>query len=371
MTTYSVSELNNDIRKNLLKKYTSNLVVVGEISGYKLSRDNAYFTLKDKESAINCVIWKAGGNSAYRNGEQIIVTGKLAVYIKTGSYQLSVNKIEITGINNDDKRMKEEMEKLGYFDIKNKKVIPKFIKNIGIVTAVNGAALQDILYVLQNGNYNGNIYIYDCVVQGINCPASVCAGINYFKDNHNIDLLLITRGGGSMEDLIGFSDRSVCEAIFNCPIFTISAVGHEIDFMLSDLVADLRSPTPTFAGSYIIKHQNDTDLEYENLFKSINNKIINKINNVKNKLEKNKYKISTIYENTINNIINNIHYKTYNYINDYKTKIVELKNRLNNNNNMLRNEKCEIITSINDINMNDIYILKLNDGILKIKINIL
>jgi exodeoxyribonuclease VII large subunit len=368
---YSVSELNNDIRKNLLKKYTSNIVVFGEISGYKLSRDNAYFTLKDKESAIQCVVWKVGSDNVYRNGEQIVVTGKLAVYIKTGSYQISVNKIELVGINNDDKRVKEEMEKLGYFDLKNKKPVPRIIKNIGIVTAVGGAALQDILYVLQNGNYNGNIHIYDCIVQGINCPTSVCSGINYFKDNHNIDLLLITRGGGSNEDLIGFSDKSVCEAIFNCPVFTVSAVGHEVDFMLSDLVADLRAPTPTFAGSFIIKHQNDAYLEYENLLKSINNKIDNKITTLKNILEKNKYKISTIYDNTINNIIKDIHYKTSSHINNYKSKIELLKSRLNNNNNLLKNENGKIITSINDINMDDIYILKLNDGILKIKINIL
>lgn len=263
---YSVTELNNTIKDSLDDNF-SNIEVEGEIGNLKQSSGNTYMSLKDSESTIPAIIWR----SLYQNmkvrvkeGDKVKISGKLEVYIKHGKYQIIVRKIEVDGtgkLYDEYTQRKEKYEKKNYFDKTRKKYLPENIKAIGIVTSTEGAAIKDVLSVLEKDGYGGKVFIKNCVVQGDNCPSSVKKAIKYFNNfvydeekQRKVDVILITRGGGSFEDLFGFSDKKVIEAIHKSEICTISAVGHEIDNMLSDYVADIRTATPSVGATLIACH---------------------------------------------------------------------------------------------------------------------
>jgi exodeoxyribonuclease VII large subunit len=244
----TVTCLNNTIRDLLKENISEILKVKGEVSNLKLSNGNTFFTLKDKDSAISVVSW--GNTFDITNGDDIFVSGKITTYGKQGTYNIQIFKVEKNGIGNifeTYEKLKKVFEKEGLFSKKRK--FPLTINKIGIVSAYEGAALQDILYVLKANAFSGEVFVKNCYAQGKYCSQSVSNGIEYFNNMKNkVDLILISRGGGSVEDLMGYSAESVIRAIYNSNIFTISAVGHEIDTMLSDYAADHRSPTPTRAA---------------------------------------------------------------------------------------------------------------------------
>lgn len=294
LVKFTVCGLNTSIKHILTKEFPDKFLVSGEVSGLKFFNGTAYFTLKDEESFIGCVIWKTFYEKftvKLNNGDNITVTSQIDSYIKTGKYQLKVISFEKNGLGKiyeNYLKQKKKWEDEGYFDPTAKKKFPKYIKNIGIVTSKDGAAIQDILSVLREKKFQGNVFIKNAIVQGDKCPESIKDGIKYFNENkikniskkiiplktkhkkflnkesankinlkntqNYVDLILITRGGGSFEDLIGFSHKKVIKTIFKSKIFTISAVGHEIDFMLSDFVSDLRAPTPSIAAEIITNH---------------------------------------------------------------------------------------------------------------------
>lgn len=264
---YSVMELNNYVKDVIIGTLHESIKVTGEISNMKISNGNLYATLKGDESSISIVSW---GYAKYKkteikNGDEVIVDGKVSCYTKFGTYNLTITNIQHVGVGElhaTYETLKKKCETLGYFSQALKKPTPTSINRIGIVTALGGAAIQDILYVLKKNNFLGTVVIRGCQVQGNSCPQSVVNAINElskWKDNmnNNLDVILITRGGGSFEDLMGFSDIKVIEAIKKSKIFTISAVGHEIDFMLSDFAADVRTPTPSVAAEYICSNQSN------------------------------------------------------------------------------------------------------------------
>lgn len=264
----SVSDLNMMIKTLLESSLSPNslITVVGELSNYKIANKNLFATLKDQESCINLSGWGYAYKKnfvEFANGETVKVTGKVTVYAKTGSYSLIISKIEKIGVGNlhaNYELLKQKYNQMGYFD--NKKIMPESIDKIGIVTALEGAALQDILYVLKKNDFKGKIVVKSCMAQGNNSAYTIVNGIKYLEkwidpnDNKKVDIILVTRGGGSFEDLISYSSEDVIEAIHSCSIYTISAVGHEIDFMLSDFVADLRAPTPSISAEIICRAQN-------------------------------------------------------------------------------------------------------------------
>lgn len=276
MDILSVGELNKLINTTFEEKLDSNFSVTGEISNFKLSNSHAYFTLKDENASINSIIWKYTFKKlTYTNGDKVICNGKLNFYTKTGNSNIIINTIEKAGIGDLHKQYIENkayFENLKYFD--KKKPMPNIIINIGIVTSSEGAALQDFLFLMNKNNYVANIKIKNSIVQGPNCPKSIVSGIELL-DKLNLDVIILMRGGGSFEDLIGFSNPYVIEAIHNAKTFTISAIGHEIDYMLSDYVADLRAPTPSIAAEMIMKHniKNHIQLEHDNQIIKINNSI--------------------------------------------------------------------------------------------------
>jgi exodeoxyribonuclease VII large subunit len=385
----SIKDINKQINSCLTSNFNTKIDVIGEVSGYKHSNGHAYFSLKDEESLINCIIWKSSFfkiKDKLINGNKIIASGKISTYQKLGTYQLIIDNFEQTGIGELQKKyneLKENMKK--YFDDKHKKKLPKYINNIGIITAEGGAALQDVLYALKSKNFVGNIHIENCNVQGINCASSVCTAIDNISEL-DLDLILITRGGGSIEDLMGFSDEKLIKKIFKCSTCIISAIGHEVDFMLSDFVADIRAPTPSIAGSMIVEQQIKIDNIVEKFILTNKININKKISNVKNSISKIKDKLNDLnilinnYDDKFNKLSNSINNKFNNNFNKYKEKYNGLKsnletyninNKLSNGMNILLNDKNEIINSV-EFFKNHLFIdnlkIKMKDGEVNIKI---
>ncbi len=256
---YSVHELNVEIKNVISLNYSGKIKIEGEISNYKASSRNMFFTLKDDASKIDVVQWGNNGDSKLQNGKQVIVTGRITCWDKQGSYQITAYKVEVNGIGDLYTlflKLQEKYNKAGYFDPTIKKPLKDDIKNIGVITALEGAALKDFLYVLEKNKFHGGVYVKGCLVQGKDCPKSVAKCVGEL-DELGLDVIVITRGGGSYEDLFGFSHKDVIDSIFNAKTCIISAIGHEVDTMLSDHVADIRAPTPSVAGEILALHQRD------------------------------------------------------------------------------------------------------------------
>ncbi len=236
-----------------------NLEVRGEVSNLKYhSSGHIYFTLKDEKSAIKCVMFagsrRTGLDFMLKEGMAIIVTGNFDVYERDGSYQLYAKSIKADGVGNlyeQFEKLKEKLAEQGMFDPMYKKEIPSFAKTLGVVTASTGAAVRDIIDVSKRRNPGIQIVLFPAIVQGADAPASIIQGIKALE-KYGVDVIIVGRGGGSMEDLWGFNDEGVAQAIFDCSIPVISAVGHETDFTIADFVSDLRAPTPSAAAELAV-----------------------------------------------------------------------------------------------------------------------
>ena len=261
-------------------------VIEGEIISIKVNGKNQYITIKNGDFQISCISWSCIHDAVMSNVVEL--KGEVKVMKKNMSIYFNIRKLSIKGDGNiitEFNKLKNKVVSLGYCD--NKRKLTTFPLNIAIVTSLEGAAIQDILQTFRLDNFIGNIYIKNALVQGKSCPASVVESINFFNDDEfeiavgydggdgkegrkegggvetrvvtskNIDLLLVTRGGGSNEDLLGFSDFAVLEAIHKSNIITISAVGHQIDNQLSDIVADYSFATPSIASKFIVERQKE------------------------------------------------------------------------------------------------------------------
>jgi exodeoxyribonuclease VII large subunit len=239
------------------------LPVEGEVSGFSRSGRHYYFTLKDAESQIRCAIWGQNASgidmSLVENGKKIVAICDISPYPKNGTYSLSVRYVEAVGEGDlaaEFRRIKEKLEKEGLFDKKYKKPIPVFPYRVGVVTSATGAAIEDIRKIITRKNDFTDILIFPTAVQGIGAVNSICENIraanSLSRNGIKIDTLIVGRGGGSPEDLAAFNDEDVARAIFESEIPVISAVGHEIDFSISDFVADARAETPTAAADMAV-----------------------------------------------------------------------------------------------------------------------
>lgn len=359
---FSVSDVNNLIKTTLNKKISGTLNVRGEISGLKIAGGNVYANIKDDSASLSIIMWRASDKINIVNGDLVTATGRLEYYVKSGYVNFLASKIESEGIGDlakEYENRKLKYSQMGYFDNNKKHQPPDKINDIGIVTSADGAALQDVLYVLNKNKFSGNVYIKNCVVQGALCPKSVANGINFFQtfetpNKTQVDVVLITRGGGSFEDLMGFSDPSVLEAIHKSSIYTVSAVGHEIDSMLSDFVADLREPTPSVAAEHLSKihmsyysviHKSETIMC--NMQREILTEIIHRIDTLKYISEK-LQNPQTYLENTEKHLVDttNIAYDhLHSEIIKRKQRINQLKSTLENHNwkTILHNGFCMML----------------------------
>ena len=253
---FTVTQVNNYIKNLFSRDYAlSRISVKGEISNCKYhSSGHIYFTMKDRDSQLSCIMFassRAGGLSfKLSDGQQIEAQGQISVYEKSGSYQLYVRSCRLSGAGELYERflrLKEELNEMGMFDQLYKKQIPLYCRRIGIVTSPTGAAIRDIINVSKRRNPYAELVLYPALVQGDDAAASIARGIARL-DALGLDVLIVGRGGGSIEDLWAFNTETVAQAIFNAETPIISAVGHETDYTIADFVADLRAPTPSAAA---------------------------------------------------------------------------------------------------------------------------
>ena len=275
-TIYSVFQVNTYIHNMFREDYLlSDVSVSGEISNLKFhSSGHIYFTLKDDKSAISCAIFRPSAqklNIALKDGDKIVASGSISNYVPNGSVTFNVTKVEYEGVGDltvKFEELKKRLAEQGLFDKEFKKPIPKFPKTIGIVTAPTGAAIRDIISVSKRRNPYISLILFPALVQGEGAKESIVKGIETLE-KANVDVIIVGRGGGSLEDLWAFNEEEVAYAIFQCPIPVISAVGHEIDFTISDFTADLRAATPSAAAELAVPDIRQTIEDIEDLKKSL------------------------------------------------------------------------------------------------------
>jgi exodeoxyribonuclease VII large subunit len=262
---FSVSELNSAIRGVLDSQFTD-IRVTGEISGVKLAASgHYYFTLKERDSQVKAVAFR----SAHRfwkfkpqDGLAVLARGRVDVYEARGEYQLLVESLEPQGFGALQlafERLKKQLAVEGLFASERKRVLPRFPRRIGIVTSPRGAAIADMIQILSRRFPGLHIRLYPALVQGAGAAAEVCAGIEYFSQSGWPDVVIVGRGGGSLEDLWTFNEEAVARAIAACAVPVVSAVGHETDVTIADFVADLRAPTPSAAAEMIVPTREDLE----------------------------------------------------------------------------------------------------------------
>ena len=256
---YTVAQINSYIKNMFTQDYMLQSVLVkGEVSNCKYhSSGHIYFTLKDAKGTIACVMfasYRNGMNFQMREGQQVVVSGSVDVYERDGKYQLYARQIQLDGagaLYERYERLKLELEERGMFAPQYKQPIPRYIRTLGVVTAATGAAVRDIMNIAGRRNPYVQIILYPAIVQGDAAPASIVNGIHALE-RMDVDVIIVGRGGGSIEDLWAFNEEVVAQAIFDCPVPVISAVGHETDTTIADFVADLRAPTPSAAAELAV-----------------------------------------------------------------------------------------------------------------------
>lgn len=256
---YTVAQINSYIKNMFAEDYMLRSVFVkGEISNCKYhSSGHIYFTLKDEKGVIACVMFagsRAGLSFPLEEGQQVVVGGTIDVYERDGKYQLYAKQITLDGaglLYEKFDRLKRKLEEMGMFASEYKQPIPRYVKTLGVVTAPTGAAVRDIINIATRRNPYVQIILYPAIVQGEHAPESIVNGIHAL-DQLGVDVMIVGRGGGSIEDLWAFNEEIVAQAAFDCSVPIISAVGHETDTTIIDFVADLRAPTPSAAAELAV-----------------------------------------------------------------------------------------------------------------------
>lgn len=270
----TVSQLNLYIKQIIDSVPMLNgIVVKGEISNCKIhSSGHIYMSLKDESSVIRAVMFRSSAsklNFTPKNGIKVMAKGRISVYERDGQYQLYVDYMMVDGIGDLHlafEQLKQKLNAEGLFAPEHKKKLPKYPKKVGVVTAPTGAAIRDIINVLSRRFSYSDILIYPVLVQGVNAAESIVKAIEYFNEFNAADVLIVGRGGGSIEDLWAFNEEIVARAIYKSEIPIVSAVGHEIDFTISDFAADLRAPTPSAAAELVVPSQTELIEKFNNVY---------------------------------------------------------------------------------------------------------
>lgn len=394
MRALKVGEVNNYIKKILTTDMIlSNIEVIGEISNYTHHYSgHRYFSLKDETGIIKCVMFKTYGDKVdikLEEGSKISAKGYISVYEKTGEYQLYIREVNDQGLGDLYRKyeeLKKKLEEEGLFDNSHKKEIPKMPKKIGIVTSATGAAVRDMVDVIHRRFPSCNLLIYPSLVQGSEAPKTLVNGIKYLDSRQDVDLIIIGRGGGSIDELFAFNDEELARTIFKCNTPIISAVGHETDFTISDFVADTRAATPSVAAEISVPDIADLKESlnsYErSLIKSIN-KVIDrsksnmdilakdlKYSNPIYKIQNRRMDLDYILKDLIVMIDQNINKKRMK-LNEMDKSLIVLNPTLglDKGYGILTDESGKLIKSIEDVNINDNITIDLSDG--KIRTNVL
>ncbi|MBL4937906.1 exodeoxyribonuclease VII large subunit [Clostridium sp. YIM B02515] len=392
--TLSVSALNNYIKKTLDADFIlNNLSIKGEISNLKLhSSGHMYFSLKDEGSKINCIMFKTYASSLKflpKDGESVVVKGKVSVYEKDGAYQLYCQEITQEGLGElyiAFQKLKEKLEKQGLFDEKRKRPLPKYPRRIGVITSPTGAAVRDIINVSTRRYKGVNMLIYPALVQGYNASEDIIRGIQTLNQIEDIDVIILARGGGSLEELWAFNNEELAYEVYNSKKPIITGVGHETDFTIVDFVSDRRAPTPSAAAEMAVPNREELLRGINTYESALNTSISNTLKDYNNKIESLR---KTLYLNSPANFIVN----QYNYIDrlqdtlNYKMKLI-LQNKkenlgklnslldahnplkvLNKGYAMIQDSDGKIISEKKDLKENKEFLITLKDGKLKACMN--
>lgn len=366
MKSLSVKQFNQYIKTSFKHDpLFQNVSVKGEIANYKISHNHIYFSLKEENEIIDCVIYyyEQKDIGDYDNGDEVIVDGNLIYNSFFSKISISVNDIEKKGLSEEYLKflkIKEDFLKKGYFDKDTKKTICNYPKDIGLITSDKSVAIVDFLSVINKEISDINIYLYPVKVQGLSAKDEIIKAINVL-DKKNLDAIVITRGGGSKEDLKVFNEKDIVEEIYKAESPIISAIGHKIDLSLTDLVSDLSLQTPTEAGSYLVRNYKKIRQDINKIFidiqKTLNRNIELKelkLKNLKNSLDS--YSLDKLLDEKTKNV-NEIFEKIKNNLNlniEKKEKNLEiLKYRLNSLKSILDIKKNSIF--IKDFDGNFIY----------------
>ena len=380
-TYLSISQVNNYI-KNIFDAeiMLQNICVYGEVSSYKISNGIAYFNLQDNNGLLPCVLFGANRFDVPNIGDMVLVVGSVNYYAKGGKLSFNATQIAPYGkgvLYEKFLKLKSELEAKGYFDLDHKKPLPERVKRIGVVTSATGAVIQDIIDVTYRRNKTIDIVLYPVKVQGVGAEVEIANGINFFSNYENVDVVIVARGGGSMEEMQPFNTEIVATATFNCLKPIVSAVGHETDFTIIDFVADLRAPTPSAAAEIVVNKLSDDLLVIDNCIKRASNIVDGIIYSVENNLENCNYKNNLLMDKLI---VNNLHLLDSNVLKidsliqskllNCNHKIELLNNKLVSLNPMLPLNKgyCKVengkgvIISSKQIVKNEVYNLIFADG---------
>ncbi len=288
---YTVSELTREIRFSLENTFGA-IWVEGEVSNFiRHTSGHCYFSLKDAESVLSCVIFKRIADALkfdIENGMRFICFGRISVYDKRGQYQLYIEEAEPKGVGALQlafEQLKNKLQQEGLFDAVHKKAIPVLPRKIGIVTSPTGAAIRDILHVVGRRFPDMHIILYPVKVQGAGAASEIKEAIGVFNRLKLVDVIIAGRGGGSLEDLWAFNEELVARAIYNSRIPIISAVGHEIDYTIADFVADLRAPTPSAAAEIVAGKKEDFINNISTLRQRLTNALLSKLDLAGHKLK--------------------------------------------------------------------------------------
>ena len=273
----SVTQINLYIKEVISRDdILSDVLVKGELSNFKAhSSGHMYMSLKDESGVMRAVMFRSAAarlNFRPQNGMKVIAHGRVAVYERDGQYQLYIDDMQQEGQGDlyaAFEQLKKKLAAEGLFDPKHKKPLPKYPKKVGVVTAPTGAAIRDIINVLSRRFSYSDVVLYPVLVQGENSATSIVSAIEYFNATKLADVLIVGRGGGSIEDLWSFNEEVVARAIYDSRIPIVSAVGHEIDFTISDFVADLRAPTPSAAAELVVPSQIELNEKFNNVYRML------------------------------------------------------------------------------------------------------
>ena len=284
---FSVSDA-SALLKKVVETAFPEIRIRGELSQItRASSGHLYMTIKDSDTAINAIIWRGTPVSfKLEEGIEVIITGRFTTYPARSNYQIIINSIEMAGVGAILKMLEMRKQKLaaeGLFDAARKKPLPRFPQTIGVVTSPTGAAFQDIQNRLRE-RFPVRVLLYPATVQGATAAAEVAAGIEYFNKMNNVDVIIVARGGGALEDLLPFSEEIVVRAAANSHIPLISGVGHEPDWMLIDFAADVRAPTPTGAAEMVVPTKISLIQDIDNLSHRLNKAFTSQLANIKQRI---------------------------------------------------------------------------------------
>jgi exodeoxyribonuclease VII large subunit len=343
--TLTVSALNNYVKKMIDSDFIlSNLNIKGEISNFKMhSSGHLYFSLKDEGSKINCIMFKTNAmnlNFLPKDGESVVVKGRVSVYEKDGAYQLYCTEMKQEGIGQlyvAFQELKNKLEKQGLFDVSHKRLIPKHPDKIGIITSPTGAAVRDIINVARRRNKAVELVLYPALVQGENASEDIIKGLSILNGMKDIDVIILARGGGSIEELWAFNNEKLAHAVYNSKKPVITGVGHETDFTIVDFVSDMRAPTPSAAAEIAVPSLKVLSDAIEGYKRHLNITMANNLRDINNKISMLNKTIET--------------HSPMNYIANQYNHIDNLQNRLLfsiNSKLQLKKEKLSKVNAVID-----------------------